>query len=176
MQVHYFAVCLKFGKMSMLSDLTATCCICPALSSVLLLLIREAGIHFCVVRAFYVSLKKIPPANVLQFFVRKPVVVCRCGKMSLFRRPKKPIQRRVFTSYDDDGDEDDDGGGAAAAAAAATERMDVDIIVPVLSNRPKKPDRSNNTNTRETTTAEKLPKKSSLLSFDDEGNYYLFPL
>lgn len=58
MQVHYFAVCLKFGKMSMLSDLTATCCICPALSSVLLLLIREAGIHFCVVRAFYVSLKK----------------------------------------------------------------------------------------------------------------------
>lgn len=83
--------------------------------------------------------------------------------MSLFRRPKKPIQRRVFSSYGDDGDDDgnNDGGGGG-------DQMDTDeITMPVVSSRSKKAERPKET------SAEKLPKKTSLLSFDDEGNLFI---
>lgn len=73
--------------------------------------------------------------------------------MSLFKRPKKPMQPRVFTSNDDDADAD--------------ARMDVDADEPppalTISNaqRPakQKPQQSVD-----------KPKKPSLLSFDHEGN------
>lgn len=71
--------------------------------------------------------------------------------MSLFRRPKKPIQRRVFSC---DGDEDEDCNEVP---------MEVDAAQPTNRHKDKKSDR------KQREHADK-PKTTSLLSFDDEGN------
>ncbi|KXJ81956.1 hypothetical protein RP20_CCG016615 [Aedes albopictus] len=113
--------------------------------------------------------------------------------MSLFRKPKKPIQRRVFTSYDDD---DEEGGGTPAAAAttnngadsvAKDNRMEVDPSPPPppsfsgsdglkRSKKDKKDKKSSGTGSGGSSSASggtsKATSKMSLLSFDDEGNNF----
>lgn len=68
--------------------------------------------------------------------------------MSLFRKPKKPIQRRVF-SYGEEHGEDED--------------MSVDV-----SERHKSSEKDRKSE-RKSKDEEKSIKKNSLLSFDDEG-------
>ena len=70
--------------------------------------------------------------------------------MSMFRKPKKPIQRRVFSRYDEDEENSDT-------------KMDTDQE-PVPNRKEKKTDKKIKDN-------EKL-KKPSLLSFDDEGSLF----
>lgn len=71
--------------------------------------------------------------------------------MSLFKKPKKTIQRRVF-SYGDEHGEDDE--------------MQVDS-----SDRHKERDRKSDKKIKDDG---KSQKKNSLLSFDDEGGKLLF--
>lgn len=75
--------------------------------------------------------------------------------MSLFRRPKKPMQRRVISSYDDEPTEDDDDNGGP------DEKMDIDQAPPAPSFR--------NKDKKKRVEPIDKPKKSSLLSFGDEG-------
>ncbi|XP_062698152.1 PAX3- and PAX7-binding protein 1 [Aedes albopictus] len=116
--------------------------------------------------------------------------------MSLFRKPKKPIQRRVFTSYDDD---DEEGGGTPAAAATTTNngadstakdnRMEVDPSPPPppsfsgsdglkRSKKDKKDKKSSGTGSGGSSSASggtsKATSKMSLLSFDDEEEGEIF--
>lgn len=69
--------------------------------------------------------------------------------MSLFRKPKKQIQRRVFSSVEDDENGD--------------EKMDIDI----KPNTPPAP------RIKKSEKKEKSQNKQTLLSFDDEGNLNL---
>uniref|UniRef100_A0A1L8DHS0 Putative transcriptional regulator binding to the gc-rich sequence n=1 Tax=Nyssomyia neivai TaxID=330878 RepID=A0A1L8DHS0_9DIPT len=71
--------------------------------------------------------------------------------MSLFRKPKKPIQRRVFGSYDDDNDAENNEGGQKDPPERTT-------ISSEQTSRKHKKDK----------TKDREPVKTTLLSFDDE--------
>lgn len=73
----------------------------------------------------------------------------------MFRRPKKPIQRRVFSSYGD-GDEDDENNDSNDTK--------MDIEPPSKSKKDKSKSKDNG-----------KAKKPSLLSFDDEGKLLILP-
>lgn len=87
----------------------------------------------------------------------------------MFRRPKKPIQRRVYSAEDD----------AENGAAQDDDSSKMDIVQensppppppPTISNVPKdrKSEKKNKDSNRKVPMA-----KSSLLSFGDEGKTYL---
>lgn len=77
--------------------------------------------------------------------------------MSLFRRPKKPMQRRVFGANSDD--DIDGNNGDVGLAKGDDDSMDVDAAPSFKERRSeKKPLRDVD-----------KPKKNSLLSFDDDG-------
>lgn len=79
--------------------------------------------------------------------------------MSLFRRPKKPMQPRVFSGLSDE--------EANTIVAPSTDtRMDVDDADVSSTLRQKS---SNRAEKKRIDATEKSSKKSSLLSFDDEG-------
>lgn len=82
------------------------------------------------------------------------------ANMSLFKRPKKPMQPRMFSSYDDDIDAD--------------ARMDVDVDEPppalTISNAQHRPIKEK---PKQPQSVEKQ-KKPSLLSFDHEGNSFTY--
>lgn len=85
--------------------------------------------------------------------------------MSLFRRPKKPIQRRVFSSYDDDSAEGDDN------KDGFVEKMDIVEAPPPPSfrSKEKKSEKKPRSDGGGDKTEKQQPKQTSLLSFGDEG-------
>lgn len=92
--------------------------------------------------------------------------------MSLFRRPKKPIQRRVFSAaYDEDNTENEDNGADNRSQDDENEKMDLDRVEtpppPSISTHKLK----EQLNDKKLKDSEKKgsKQKSSLLSFGDEG-------
>lgn len=98
------------------------------------------------------------------------VVLNKIINMSLFRKPKKPIQRRVFSSYDED--ENHENNDISTHDDNNKMVMDVDDVVEnkLTSTKEKKKDKK----IKENTSNNKFNNKMSLLSFDDEGNLYAF--
>lgn len=87
--------------------------------------------------------------------------------MSLFRRPKKPVQRRVFSYGDDEDSENNDLNDCGTKTSAADSYSDNGTS---NSSRTKTDNGSRAAKERAKSPAsEKTKKKSSLLSFDDEG-------
>lgn len=80
--------------------------------------------------------------------------------MSLFRRPKKPMQRRVFGADDDDSADD------ASREQATNDAMDVDVVPVVKERRSEK---------KSSKDAGRSNKQTSLLSFGDEGRLASLP-
>lgn len=76
----------------------------------------------------------------------------------MFRKPKKPIQRRVFSSYDDADEKPED------SETANEYRMDVDEPNSLLSR--SKPKKSSMDGAKDINS--KTAKKPSLLSFAEE--------
>lgn len=89
--------------------------------------------------------------------------------MSLFRRPKKPVQRRVFSYGDDEDSENND------LNDCGTKTTDSSYFDNGSSNSGRtKSDNGGRSGgggkeRAKSPTIEKTKKKSSLLSFDDEG-------
>uniref|UniRef100_A0A182SR76 Uncharacterized protein n=1 Tax=Anopheles maculatus TaxID=74869 RepID=A0A182SR76_9DIPT len=106
--------------------------------------------------------------------------------MSLFRKPKKPIQRRVFSGYDDEDEENHNsaskdlathGAGNGSDNGSDNSRpipMDIDTApegpaVAVASEHRKRKEHRAESSSKGSLKA--IPNtKPSLLSFDDEGN------
>lgn len=115
--------------------------------------------------------------------------------MSLFRKPKKPIQRRVFSGYDDEDEENHgssakdsghpNGAGNGTQNGTSVDRstpMDVDPVPegPAVATASVAPSSSSSKRKEHRAAADSGSKgsslkanpstKPSLLSFDDEGN------
>lgn len=75
--------------------------------------------------------------------------------MSMFRKPKKPIQRRVFSGYSDEEDVENSN--------------QIDAMDTEDSNDLKLESRSKNRKKDKSHKEKSTTKSSSLLSFDDDG-------
>lgn len=87
--------------------------------------------------------------------------------MSLFRRPKKPMQRRVFGADDEDDCAESNGGSDKKPIDNDT--MNVDTSLPAILKE-RRGDKKSNRNAEKSTSK----KTTSLLSFDDEGILYIY--
>lgn len=87
--------------------------------------------------------------------------------MSLFRRPKKPMQRRVFGADDDDSADDTKNGGGSSHDQS-TAKQSTDDVIDVDAAPATKERRSDKKPSKDAT---KINKKPSLLSFGDEGEF-----
>lgn len=110
--------------------------------------------------------------------------------MSLFRKPKKPIQRRVFSGYDDEDEENHNASGKSDNGPHSVSNgsdngsdinrpvpMELDpapegpvvAVVPTGSEHRKRKEHRAESSSKGSLKA--IPStKPSLLSFDDEGN------
>lgn len=79
----------------------------------------------------------------------------------MFRKPKKPIQRRVFSGYSDEEDIEN---------SNQIEAMETEEIETKSETRLKK---SKKIPSKDKNSIQGQPVKSSLLSFDDEGMHIL---
>lgn len=85
------------------------------------------------------------------------------NNMSLFRRPKKPMARRVFGANSDDEIDGSNGDNTPPSRGGDDDSMDVDADLPTAPTSKER--RSEKKATRDVDK----PKKNSLLSFDDDG-------
>lgn len=97
--------------------------------------------------------------------------------MSLFRRPKKPVQRRVFSYGDDEDNENNDFNDTGTIKS--TDSYNDNGSSGNNAGRTKSDNGSSKRGTKDKDRAkspliDKVKKKSSLLSFDDEGKLYIF--
>lgn len=76
----------------------------------------------------------------------------------MFRKPKKPIQRRVFSGYSDEDDVENDN---------QNEAMDTEDIELKTDSRMKKIKKKSSS--KDKSLPQGTSSKTSLLSFDDEG-------
>lgn len=87
--------------------------------------------------------------------------------MSLFRRPKKPMQRRVFSAIDDEENNENSIGSDTRIIDDdnSDDKMDIDIPLgqPASGNSQLKEKKSKSSDNKSTV------KQKSLLSFGDDG-------